>query len=74
MDSGNFIAFRTFPGCLIIVGHFRLNRGRKGGKIFHFTVVSMVFYNLLCCTRLSIADADVVQFHSCLNRCCRGLC
>ena len=39
-----------------------------------FTVVSMAFYNLLCCTTLSLADANVVQFYSCLNRCCRGLC
>ena len=34
----------------------------------------MAFYNLLCCTTLSLADANVVQFYSCLNRCCRGLC
>ena len=43
-------------------------------KFSIFTVVSMAFYNCLCCTRLSLADANVIQFHSCLNRCHRGLC
>ena len=42
-------------------------------KFSIFIVVSLAFYNLLCCTRLSLEDANV-QFHSCLNRCCRGLC